>query len=44
MEMLETHLPQVLEDAQPILLQEGISLRPSPSALHKILPFRVPLE
>lgn len=44
MEMLETHLPQVLEDAQPILLQEGISLRPSPSALHTILPFRVPLE
>ena len=44
MDMLEMHLPQVLEDAQPILLQEGISLRSSPSASHTILPFRVPLE
>ena len=39
MDMLEQHLPQVLQKARPILKQEGIQLEHETSA--QVLPFRV---
>lgn len=41
MELLETHLPDVLEQAERILLEEGLSLRPLPISPQRTIPFQI---
>ena len=41
MELLETHLPEVLERAERILLEEDLSFRPLPTSPPKTIPFLI---
>ena len=43
MEMMRVHMPHVLEEAEPILLEEGIRIRPDPTNDKvQVLPYKVP--
>jgi len=43
MDMMRMHMPKVLEEAEPILKEEGIQIRPDPSnGMIQVLPYKVP--
>ena len=43
MQMMQIHMPKVLEEAEPILQEEGIQIRPDPSNdMFQVLPYKVP--
>ena len=44
MQMMQIHMPKVLEEAEPILQEEGIQIRPDPSNdMFQVLPYKAPV-